>query len=168
MNRGRPSNYLLPTVENRDKDLKVMNEGKVGRPYQYSNVEIFAAFAIKCIFKLGYREASGIVEDYELQYGVDNTPNFRTIQWRIEKLRKDIISISIHEESKDRSCKKIISYNVLYAQGGQEISCLMKMRQMVGVGDILFYWNVWETNATIRNYASQNITRENVVMNSST
>jgi len=44
----------------------------------------------------------------------------------------------------------------------------MKMRQMVGVGDILFYWNVWETNATIRNYASQNITRENVVMNSST
>jgi len=101
VNRGRPSNYLLPTVENRDKDLKVMNEGKVGRPYQYSNVEIFAAFAIKCIFKLGYREASGIVEDYELQYGVDNTPNFRTIQWRIEKLRKDIISISIHEESKD-------------------------------------------------------------------
>jgi len=32
VNRGRPSNYLLPTVENRDKDLKVMNEGKVGRP----------------------------------------------------------------------------------------------------------------------------------------
>ena len=101
VNRGRPSNYLLPAVENRENDLKVMNKGKVGRPYQYSNVEIFAAYAIKCIFKLGYREASGIVEDYERQYGTDNTPNFRTIQWRIEKLRKDIISISIHEESKD-------------------------------------------------------------------
>ena len=101
MNRGRPSNYLLPAVENRDNDLKVMNKGKVGRPYRYSNVEIFAAYAIKCIFKLGYREASGIVEDYERQNGVANTPNFRTIQWRIEKLRKDIISISIHKESKD-------------------------------------------------------------------
>ena len=101
MNRGRPSNYLLPAVENRENDLKVMNKGKVGRPYQYSNVEIFAAFAIKCIFKLGYREASGIVEDYERQYGAENTPNFRTIQWRIKKLRKDTILLSIHEESKD-------------------------------------------------------------------
>ena len=88
VNRGRPSNYLLPAVENRENDLKVMNKGKVGRPYQYSNVEIFAAYAIKCIFKLGYREASGIVEDYERQYGADNTPNFRTIHWRIKKLKK--------------------------------------------------------------------------------
>jgi len=47
VNCGRPSNYLLPTVENRDKDLKVMNEDKVGRPYQYSNVGIFAAYVIK-------------------------------------------------------------------------------------------------------------------------
>ena len=101
MNRGRPSNYLLSAVENRENDLKVMNKGKVGRPYQYSNVEIFAAYAIKCIFKLGYREASGIVEDFEQQYGVDNTPNFRTTHWRIKKLKKETISISIHEESKD-------------------------------------------------------------------
>ena len=49
----------------------------------------------------GYREASGIVEDFKQQYGVDNTPNFRTIHWRIKKLRKEIISLSIHEESKD-------------------------------------------------------------------
>jgi len=100
VNRVRPSNYLLPAVENRENDLKVMNKGKVGRSYQYSDVGIFAAYAIKCIF-MGYREASGIVEDYELQYSIENTPNFRTIQWRIKKLRKDIISISIHEESKD-------------------------------------------------------------------
>ena len=72
-----------------------MNKGKVDRPYQYSNVEIFTAYAIKCIFKLGYREASGIVEDFEQQYGVDNTPNIRTMHWRIKKLKKEIISISI-------------------------------------------------------------------------
>ena len=44
--RGRPFNYLLPAVENRENDLKVMNKGKVGRPYRYSNVEIFVAYAI--------------------------------------------------------------------------------------------------------------------------
>jgi len=88
VNRGRPSNYLIPAVENRENDLKVMNEGKVGRPYQYSNVEIFAAYAIKRIFKLGYREASGIVEDYERQYGADNIPNFRTIHWGDKEVEK--------------------------------------------------------------------------------
>ena len=41
------------------------------------------------------------MEDYERQYGADNTLNFRTIHWRIKKLRNDIISLSIHEESKD-------------------------------------------------------------------
>jgi len=62
VDRGDPLIISPLAVENRENDLKVMNEGKVGRPYQYSNVEIFAAYAIKCIFKLGYREASGIVE----------------------------------------------------------------------------------------------------------
>jgi len=84
VNRGRPSNYLLPAVENRSNDIKVMNKGKVSRPYQYSNVEIFAVYAIKCIFKLGYRETSGIVGDFEQQYDVDNAPNLRTIHWRIK------------------------------------------------------------------------------------
>jgi len=63
VNCSRPSNYLLPAVENRENDLKVMNKGKVVG-HQYSDVEIFAAYAIKRIFK-GYREASEIVEDYE-------------------------------------------------------------------------------------------------------
>jgi len=45
---GRLSTYLLPAVENRSNDIKVMNRGKVGKPYQYSNLEIFAAYAIKC------------------------------------------------------------------------------------------------------------------------
>jgi len=66
VNRGRPSNYLLPAVENRENDLKVMNKGKVGRPYNTRMLRSLQHFAIKCIFKLGYREASGIVEDYEL------------------------------------------------------------------------------------------------------
>ena len=48
-----------------------------------------------CIFKLGYRETSGIVEDYERQYSVENIPNFRTIRWWIKKLRKDLVDIGV-------------------------------------------------------------------------
>jgi len=88
VNCDTPSNYPLPAVENREKNLKVLNKDKVGRPYQYSDVEIFAAFAIKCVFKLGYREAADLVEDYEQSYGVENTPDFRTIHWRVMKYQK--------------------------------------------------------------------------------
>ena len=99
VDRGRPSTYLLPAVENRGRDLRILNRNKVGRPYQYSTVEILAAFAVKCVLKLGYREASGIVLDYELAWHVKNSPNFRTIHWRIKKLKKSGIILSIRHRT---------------------------------------------------------------------
>ena len=66
-------------------------------------MEIFAAFAIKCIFKLGYREAASLVEDYEQSYGVENTLDFRTIHWRVMKIKKEEILFSIRKkESGDK------------------------------------------------------------------
>jgi len=99
VNRGRLSSYLLPAVENRGRDLRILNRNKVGRPYQYSTVEILAAFAIKCVLKLGYREASGMVLDFELAWEVKNSPNFRTIHWRIKKLKKSGIILSIRHRT---------------------------------------------------------------------
>jgi transposase len=86
-------------VENRSRDLRILNKNKVGRPYQYSTVEILAAFAIKCVFKLGYREASGMVLDFELAWQVKNSPNFRTIHWRIKKLKKSGIILDIRHHT---------------------------------------------------------------------
>jgi len=86
--RGRVSTYLRPAIRSRGRDLKILNKNKVGRPYQYSTEEIVAAFAIKSVLKLGYREASGMVLDFELAWQVKNSPNFRTIHWRIKNMDK--------------------------------------------------------------------------------
>ena len=93
--RGRVSTYLGPAIKSRGKDLKILNKNKVGRPYQYSTEEIVAAFAIKSVLKLGYREASGMVLDFELAWQVKNSPNFRTIHWRIKNMDKKGIRYSL-------------------------------------------------------------------------
>lgn len=66
---------------------------------------ILGAFAIKSVDKKGYRQASGTVEDYLAEMGIDQSPNFRTINWRIQQLQKDGIKLmiyhSIHEETED-------------------------------------------------------------------
>jgi hypothetical protein len=77
VDRGRPSTYLRRALKNRYRDLKILNKGKVGRPYQYSNVEILAAFALKCYRKTGYRQAAGEVYDFENARGIKNTPDFK-------------------------------------------------------------------------------------------
>jgi hypothetical protein len=58
---------------------------------------IFAAFAIKTVYKTGYRQAEGAIEDYlDLQKIPYSHPNFRTIQWRVQRLQKEGINLMIH------------------------------------------------------------------------
>lgn len=104
VNRGKPSTYLFDVIKKNDKDLIEMNKGKLGSPYQYSFVLIFAAFAIKSVDKKGYREAEGTVEDYLSLIGINCHQNFRTIQWRISQLKKEGIKLMIYksiEEEKE-------------------------------------------------------------------
>src|SRR5271155_5617259 len=96
VNRGRPSTYLSEALKRQDNDLIEMNRGKVGSPYQYSFMLILGAFAIKCVDKKGYREATGTVSDYLLFYGITSCPAFTTVQWRIQQLRKKGIKLMIY------------------------------------------------------------------------
>ena len=97
VNRGRPSTYLSDALKKQDKELIEMNKGKVGSPYQYSFMLIFAAFAIKTVDKKGYRQASGTVADYLTLNGISESPDFRTIQWRIQQLKKEGIKLMIYK-----------------------------------------------------------------------
>jgi hypothetical protein len=97
VNRGRPSTYLNPALKNQDADLPEMNKGKVGKPYSFSNMLIIAAFAVKSIFKIGYREAAGNIKDFLDLVGVKSHPDFRTIQWRIRQLDKEGIKLMIYK-----------------------------------------------------------------------
>jgi hypothetical protein len=102
VNRGRPSTYLSEAVERHEDDLIELNKNKVGSPYQYSLVLILSAFAIKSVDKKGYRQAAGTVSDYLLFCGINSSPDFRTVHWRIKQLDKKgillLVNKSIDEE----------------------------------------------------------------------
>lgn len=96
VNRGRPSTYLSEALKKQDGDLSKINKGKVGSPYQYSFILILGAFAIKSVDKKGYRQAAGTVADYLSFYGMSSSPDFRTIQWRIQQLKREGIRLMIY------------------------------------------------------------------------
>ena len=77
-----------------------MNSHKVGKPYCYSNMVIIGAFAVKCVFKIGYREAAGTVEDFLDSVGIKEHPDFRTIHWRISQMEKEGIKFMIYRRGK--------------------------------------------------------------------
>ena len=97
VNRGRPSTYLSEALKRQSKDLVEMNKGKIGSPYEYSFTLILGAFAIKSVDKKGYRQATGTVSDYLLFCGIASCPNFRTVQWRIQQLKKKGIKLMIYQ-----------------------------------------------------------------------
>ena len=97
VNRGRPSTYLKPAMIRQRTDLSAMNRKKVGRPYSFSNMLIISAFAIKSVFKIGYREAAGNVKDFLDLFGVRLCPDFRTIQWRVSKMKSSAIKFQIYQ-----------------------------------------------------------------------
>ena len=97
VNRGRPSTYLKAAVQNEEQELRAVNEGKIGAPYEYSPLLIIAAFAIKSVDKKGYREAAGAVDDYLKLMGVEKSPDFRTVNWRVKRLEKDGLRLMIYK-----------------------------------------------------------------------
>lgn len=100
VNRGRPSTYLKPAATDQEVDLSVMNHNKVGKPYSFSSLLIIAAFAVKCVFKIGYREAAGGVRDFVESIGMKASPDFRTIQWRISQMKNDGIRFMMRQRGK--------------------------------------------------------------------
>ena len=101
VNRGRPSTYLKPALTKQSADLSMMNDKKVGKPFSFSNMLIIAAFAVKSVFKIGYREAAGNVKDFLESVGAKLCPDFRTIQWRISQMKKDDIKFMIYQRGKN-------------------------------------------------------------------
>jgi hypothetical protein len=88
--RGQITVYVEPAILNQKEEVKRLNEGKVGRPYQYGNFLIFASFAVKCLLRLGYREVEGIILDISEKLGLEKVPNFRTMWRRIKTMRDEI------------------------------------------------------------------------------
>jgi transposase len=97
VDRGDATLYIDPAVLNNGTEIKTMNKGKVGRPFRYSNGLILAAFTIKCLFGLGYREAAGNLKGAVRSLGGKLYPVYTEIQDRISKLRKKDIQLNVRQ-----------------------------------------------------------------------
>ena len=93
--RGEISLYIEPAALIQTKEVKELNDGKVGRPFIYGNGLVFAGFALKCLLRFGYRQVSGTVRDLLRKIDVP-TPNFRTLWRRIKRLKTDGINFNIN------------------------------------------------------------------------
>jgi len=100
VDRGDITLYVDPAILNNGKELKRINEGKVGRPYRYSTGLILAAFTVKCLFRIGYREASGLLRGIAKELGSVLSPVHTEIHDRISKLKKKDINLNVRELKK--------------------------------------------------------------------
>ena len=76
--------------------MQKLNKNKVGRPFRFSTGLISAAFAIKCVLRLAYRELEGFMDDISSKLKI-KVPNFRTIWWRIDRMKNDGVKFNINQ-----------------------------------------------------------------------
>lgn len=97
--RGNITIQISPAAEKQLADLKIKNKDKVGAPFRFSDSLILGLFAVKCAFKLGYRQLEGFIEGIKSAVGLDDVPDFRTIDWRMIKLKGYGLNIDIKHDS---------------------------------------------------------------------
>lgn len=102
INRGRVINIYISADLCRNDDIRKINKKKFGRPYEYTDATIFAAYSLKSVFHFGYRQIQGFIEDVAKYVKRVQIPNFRTIWWRIKKFSKDkfVVQKNKHRDGK--------------------------------------------------------------------
>ncbi|MDE1834582.1 MAG: IS5 family transposase [Candidatus Micrarchaeota archaeon] len=99
MNRGRIIDlYLSSAVLSNKKDTEIVNRNKRGRPFEYSNIVILSSYAIKCVFKLAYRQTEGLIVDITSLMKSSLCPNFRTVWYRIKTLKESGVKLLINAQ----------------------------------------------------------------------
>jgi hypothetical protein len=100
VNRGKIIDlYLSSAVLSNEKDRKIINQNKRGRPFEYSNVVIFSSYAIKCVFKLAYRQTEGLIDSITSVMKSSLCPNFRTIWYRIKAFKASGVRLQIRTQN---------------------------------------------------------------------
>lgn len=96
VDRGKVITILIEPQLMESESLQKMNRNKVGRRFRFCAGLISAAFAIKCVFRIGYRQLEGFMKDVSDKLH-RSIPNFRTIWWRVDRMKNDGIKFGIHE-----------------------------------------------------------------------
>jgi len=86
------SNTLVKLAE----EMSERKDGR-GRPTSHSTCLILAMIAVKSLSGLGYRETERLF----LSRGYTKLPNFRTVQWRSDRLKRNNLGIILKVAEKD-------------------------------------------------------------------
>ena len=78
------SEQALKLIENGPENGKTRR----GRPFIFNPYTILLGFTAKIVYKLGYRQTNGFMKMVKERLGLGIVPNFRTLWWRISKMRK--------------------------------------------------------------------------------
>jgi len=82
------------------KEIKKMNDGKVGAPFEYSHTYIqFLAF-LKIGFRIGYRTVQGIVRGLSDYIRIEEM-HFTHLRRRILKIKPSVASVNIDDDGDD-------------------------------------------------------------------
>lgn len=96
VNRGRIVTVLIQPSLLESAVSKKQNRNKVGRPFQFPSALISAAFAVKCALRFAYRQLADFMKDISQKFDI-KMPNFRTIWWRIDRMKDDGIKFNATE-----------------------------------------------------------------------
>jgi len=87
-------------LRSRNTEIKKMNEGKVGAPFEYSHTYIqFLAF-LKIGFKIAYRTVQGIVRGLADYIRIEEM-HFTHVRRRILKIKPSVASVNIDDDDDD-------------------------------------------------------------------
>ena len=81
------------------KKLSIMNDGKVGRPYDYADTFMALLEYIRYLFSLPYRETEGFVRALSF-YTRSKTPDYSIINRKVNALKMSIMARRRKEEEK--------------------------------------------------------------------
>lgn len=84
-------------IDNWDKELEEMNNGKIGEPFHYPDTFVLMLGYAKVYFHLPYRQTEGIVKGHARDK-IPSIPDFSTINRRVNRL-----DIRKEDESKEKS-----------------------------------------------------------------
>jgi hypothetical protein len=65
INHGKVITLLIEPSLAESESLSKMNKGKVGRKFRFSEGLISAAFAVKCVFRIAYRQVDEMITNME-------------------------------------------------------------------------------------------------------
>lgn len=81
-------------------ELKRINQGKIGRPYEYPDSFILFFLRLKSMFKIDYRTLEGVGRKLvKFIFEVERAPDYTTFCVRLSKLKKEI---EIYQKDKEQ------------------------------------------------------------------